>query len=415
MLYWFILTAQQHTMASVTDLVILWDKIEDGAVGLYRQQIKSTISSFGLPREKLGMYARNLCILHTHAFLSNSSGFLEFEELPPNWMPFIEAGLVRTVENTTWKLYPPNRFLVKIFNRYVKWFRWDNIQHLVAAIKASGSVTTLNGKVFKFMFALELCSLSNSLLWTRLASEMNLGPSLDWNPSIAIMEKVDDCVDTNVIYVMKDPDYRKLKTDVVFYAQQNSAPIRVLCQLTVQQSDSTMKANEALQEMLKIPTFSETTTDYRIFLAPKSSIQITQTYKDSYNDNNCYFFDRDSFASMMQLPLDFCNPSQTALSLKMLMDIAKDHDDVESAQNIGMFLPGSSLKRKREEFGDMDEFYEALRERGRSDAHIQIIKKKFEDQLIEASELPRLNDEKLKEIEITQMGLREAILAVLGK
>ena len=53
MLYWFILTAQQHTMTSIADLVLLWDKIEDGAVGLYRQQIESTIKAFGLHLEKL--------------------------------------------------------------------------------------------------------------------------------------------------------------------------------------------------------------------------------------------------------------------------------------------------------------------------------------------------------------------------
>ena len=210
-------------------------------------------------------------MLHTHAFIDNESGYLEFDVLLSNWMLFIEAGLICTAQNGTWKLYPPNRFLVKIFNRYVKWFSWDNIQDLVAAIKASGSVTTLNGKVFEFMIALELCSLSNSLLWTRLTSDMNLGPSLDWNPSIAIMDKVDDCVNMNVIYVVKDQDYQKLKTDVVFYTQQNLTPVRVLCQLTVQKSDSMTKANEALQEMLKIPPVSEM-TDCRIFLAPKSSI-----------------------------------------------------------------------------------------------------------------------------------------------
>ena len=47
---------------------------------------------------------------------------------------------------------------------------------------------------------------------------------------------------------------------------------------------------------------------------------------------------------MMQLPLDFCNLAQTAVSLKMLMDIVKDHGDIESTQNIGMFLPGTYLK-----------------------------------------------------------------------
>ncbi|KAI3632613.1 hypothetical protein MIR68_009719 [Amoeboaphelidium protococcarum] len=416
MLFWFIFTAQQHTMVSEADLLSLWDKIEDGAVGLYRQQIESTIKAFGLSPEKLVIYSRNLCLLHTHAFINNESGYLEFDTLPSNWMPFIEAGLVRTVQNGTWKLYPPNRFLVKIFSRHVNWFNWDNIQHLVAAIKASGGyVATLNGKMFEFMFALELQLQSNSsLLWTRLTSDMDLEPRLDWNPSISIVDKVDDCVDENVVYVMKDPDYRKLKTDVVFYAQQNSIPVRVLCQLTVQKSGSTTKANEALQEMLKIPPLSGT-NDCRIFLAPESSIRVTPTYKANFNDNNCYFIDRDLFATMMHLPLDLYNPSQTAESLKMLMDIAKDQDDVESAQNIGIFLSGSSLKRKRNKFGDMNEFYEALSARGKDARQIGIIRTVFEAQEIGVDELLDLTDGELKEVGVTQLGLRIAILAVLGK
>ncbi|KAI3652582.1 hypothetical protein MP228_002007 [Amoeboaphelidium protococcarum] len=301
-------------MASEADLLSLWDKIEDGAVGLYRQQIESTIKAFGLSPEKF--------------WVGSDSSEWDVE------------------------VVSSKSILGQDISRHVKWFNWDNIQHLVAAIKASGSVSTLKGKVFEFMFALELCSLSNSsILWTRLTSDMDLEPRLDWNPSISIVDKVDDCVDDNVVYVMKDPDYRKLKTDVVFFAQSNSTPVRVLCQLTVQKSDSTTKANEeALQEMLKIPPLSGT-NDCRIFLAPESSIRVTQTYKANYNDNNCYFIDRDSFATMMHLPLDLYNPSQTAESLKMLMDIAKDQDDVESAQNIAIFLSGSSLKRQRNKFG----------------------------------------------------------------
>lgn len=150
LLYWFILSAQKFKLESVSDLEKQWDEIEDMALGLYREQIQSTVKSFGIPPEELGIFARNFCLLHTHAFINNTSGYLEFEELPNNWTPFIESGLIRTRQiGSRWKLFPPNRFLIKIFHKYVKWFTWENIQDLVANIKASVSSESLKGKVFE--------------------------------------------------------------------------------------------------------------------------------------------------------------------------------------------------------------------------------------------------------------------------
>jgi hypothetical protein len=412
-LKWFILSAQKKSLQSSQDLVDQWDNIEKTAIGLYRNQIQSTIGFFGLDRTKLKIYSRNLCWLHTLALTENLNGFLEFDDLPNDWIPFIEAGLIRVRQNGKWKLYPPNCFLVKIFKNYVNWFNWENIQNLVSNISASDSTTTLKGKIFEFLFALELCGLPESPLWDHMKISMKIQQNLNWNPKIRIMEKVDECLNQDFIYVMKDPDWRKMKTDVVFYAQKDNSPVRVLCQLTVQTKNSTSKANESLQEMLKIKPL-DGTIDYRIFLAPKSLINISDIYKKNYNDNNCFFWDRDNFMSILDFPLDFCEPSKTKDSLRVLMDIAKDHNDFESVENIGPFLPGSSRKRKRE-FESMDSFYEALLDYGLNETQKDKVRHVMEFQEVLAKQLSSLTDAKLKEYGLVQGGLREAVLSVIEK
>jgi hypothetical protein len=414
MLYWFILIAQQHTMASVADLVLLWDKIEDGAVGLYRQQIESTIKAFGLPPEKLEIYSRNLCLLHTHAFVNNESGYLEFNVLPSNWMPFIEAGLIRTAQNGTWKLYPPNRFLVKIFNRYVKWFSWSNIRNLIAAINVSTTTHTHKGKVFEYLFALELCSRSDSVVWKKLGSDMKLQPKLNWNPSIWPIGTITNDLDQDKVYVMVDPDRSNSKTDVIFFARKLNSEenVRVLCQLTTQVADSTSKATQSFLSMFPLQA---DIPDYRLFLASHSSVAFPSDHRQQFSGANCFWFDSSQVASMLHFPQDICDPTKTDDSLELLMNFAVSHDEPQVASNIALFLPRSHLKRKREEFATMEEFYEALRERGRSDAHIQIIKKVFEYQLIKIKQLPRLTDEDLEKAGLKQLGLRKAVLALLGK
>jgi hypothetical protein len=63
----------------------------------------------------------------------------------------------------------------------------------------------------------------------------------------------------------------------------------------------------------------------------------------------------------------------------------------------------------------MEEFFAALRARGCDDEDIGIISDVFQKQRIKVGVLHRLTDEKLKEDGLTQRGLREAVLAVLGK
>lgn len=77
------------------------------------------------------------------------------------------------------------------------------------------------------------------------------------------------------------------------------------------------------------------------------------------------------------------------------------------------FLTSSTAPRMSN-FTTMDEFYNALRDKGRPEEQIAIIKQVFKEQLMEAADLPHLTDNDFKEIGMP-MGLRKAILAVLGK
>jgi hypothetical protein len=208
--------------------------------------------------------------------------------------------------------------------------------------------------------------------------------------------------------VIKDPDWRKMKTDVVFYAQKDNSPVRVLCQLSVQKKNSTLKVNQSLQEMLKIKPL-EQIMDYRIFLDPKSSIKMSNICKTNYNVNNCFFWDRDNFVSIL---VDFCDPSKRQDSLGTWMDIAKDHNDFKSVENIGSFLHGSSRKRKRL-FESMDEFYEALNQfEDWDDEDTEEVKKVFKQQRIQLTQLSILTDAKLEKMGLAELGLREVVLSV---
>ena len=66
----------------------------------------------------------------------------------------------------------------------------------------------------------------------------------------------------------------------------------------------------------------------------------------------------------------------------------------------------------------MDDFYTALGNNlgtEKKQRQLDLVRKVFDEQDVEFNTLSRLTDEKLKEVGITQLGLREAILAVLGK
>jgi hypothetical protein len=77
--------------------------------------------------------------------------------------------------------------------------------------------------------------------------------------------------------------------------------------------------------------------------------------------------------------------------------------------------PERDLTTSVSSFSNMDEFYRKLGAKGCTEDDIGIIRNAFDGERIRVGALPRLTDDKLKEYGLKQGGLREAILAVLGK
>lgn len=414
LLYWFILSTMKTNPLSISIFEKQWCKIEDVAIGMYQEQIQGTIKSFGFLPEKLENYSRNLCLLHTILFFDNRDGFLSFEELPPNWLPFIEAGMIRVrKEGTSWRLFPPNRFLVKIFNKYIKWFNWENIQDLLCNIKASEATKTLKGKVFEYLFALELLAPSDSSIWKRLGEDMNIRPKLDWKPKIELIGNINSQLDQNCVYIMIDPAHDTSKTDVVFFASNRTSntPVRVLCQLTTQVKESTIKAKRSFSAMFELE--DDHIPDYRLYLAPKSTVDLPPIHQQKYSDTNCFWIDSTSFNTLLQFSLDFCDPTKTTEAFSELMDFARSQNDRELCAKIGLFVPETTKKRKRE-FDTIDQFYNALKQiEDWEEEDTEIVKKIFKAERIKNSQLSFLTDEKLEKYGLMQGGLREAVLYVI--
>jgi hypothetical protein len=66
LLYWFLLSTGNFKFESIAEFEDKWDKVEQGAIALYENQIKSFRMS-----PDLHVYARNLCLLYTHSFINN--------------------------------------------------------------------------------------------------------------------------------------------------------------------------------------------------------------------------------------------------------------------------------------------------------------------------------------------------------
>ena len=413
----FIQCSAEFSLESVEGLIDHWEEIERGAIIIYREQIKGTINSFGLASDDLEHYARNLCLLHTHLFINCLEGYLKFENLPSSWLPFIEAGLIRVRPERSgkrisgWYVYPPNRFLVKIFNDFVHWFCWENIQDLVANIKASSTTATLKGKVFEYLFALELLATSDSKLWIQLSEKMKIQPKLNWKPSIKMMGTVKANLNQNDVYVMTDPDYKNSKTDVLFFADRmdSKETVRVLCQLTTQVNDSTFKAKTSFLAMFGL--VDDGLADYRLYLAPKATVALPQDHEQQLSSNNCFWIDSSSFGSMLKFSWDLCDPTKTEQSLTELMNFAASLDDKTTARNIANFIPNS--KKRKREFQSMDDFYKALEEYGLNEKQKDKVKTIIEGQEILLKQLATLTDANLQEDGLTQRGLREAVLSVI--
>jgi len=371
------------------------------------------------------IYARNLCLLHTHGFINNEAGFLKFKELPNSWLPFTEAGLirVRTIGHC-FHLYPPNRFLVQIFNEYAKWFTLKNVEQLVSAIKFSSSDHTAKGKVFEYLFALELCSPTDSPLWKELG-KFDLKPLTDWVPTVEKMGLIYSAIDKSNVYVIVDPDRSNSKTDVLFFANSISlnTQVRVLAQLTIQKKNSTEKAQTSFQGMLaylgKGYNFLSTglqrlvlgdgTTDFLLFVSPRSIVDFAPEHKIAFQGSDCHWLDSSNFSSLLRFSLDLCDPENIDNSLNTLTNFALSLDD----KALASWIKPSLNKRKRG-FESMDYFYKSLEAIvGWEKEDTEIVKKVFGVQRIKLSQITTLTDSKLKEDGLTQRGLREAVLSVI--
>jgi hypothetical protein len=359
----------------------------------------------------MGIYARNFCLIHTHAFINNTDGYLQFDDLPNNWVPFIESGLIRIREvGGVWKLFSPNRFLIKIFNKFVKWFTWENVQDLVANIKASSTTTTLKGKVFEYLFALELLATSDSKLWIQLGEKMKIQPKLNWKPSIKTMGTGTSDLSQNEVYVMTDPDYKKSKTDVLFFADRmdSKETVRVLCQLSTQAQDSTFKAKTSFLAMFGLA--DDGISDYRLYLSPRSKVTFPSDHEQQFASSNCFWFDSSNFGSMLNFSLDLCDPAKAEQALTELMDFAASLNDDNTARNISTFIPNS--KKRKREIESMDDFYKALKEYGLDERQKDKVKAIIEGQEILHKQLSTLTDAELEKIGLA-LGLRKAVLSVI--
>ena len=109
--------------------------------------------------------------------------------------------------------------------------------------------------------------------------------------------------------------------------------------------------------------------------------------------------------------------------IRAMEELEKDHDYyIEVEGESELVSPPVSIQAsvrtspaEAKTFTSMEEFYEALRAVGLNEGQMKKIHNVFEEHDIISTVLPRLTDEKLKEDGLTQIGLREAILAVLGK
>lgn len=115
--------SDNNTIVSFQELVDNWEKIEDGACALFDAKILSTYHG------NLDATARNLAILHVTSMRDgNINGNVKVDRMSRHLIIMIEAGLLRVRKSPTgWIITPPNRFLMLIFRKYVRWYTWENV------------------------------------------------------------------------------------------------------------------------------------------------------------------------------------------------------------------------------------------------------------------------------------------------
>jgi hypothetical protein len=87
-------------------------------------------------------------------------------------------------------------------------------------------------------------------------------------------------------------------------------------------------------------------------------------------------------------------------------------DDVQLLKEGATYFVSYIAKQERV-FKSMDAFYDALKDYGKNDVQIEKIKRVLVEQDIDVMELSTLTDAKLKEVGLTQLGLRLAVLSVI--
>ncbi|KAI8925854.1 hypothetical protein BC831DRAFT_512209 [Entophlyctis helioformis] len=422
----FLMASSECRLACVQDLIDQWDIIESEAAVIFKDRIVSTFGG------SLDATARSLALLHATAIATTRKDYVLVPEVSRHFIKLIEAGLLRVRRATggQWTIYAPNHLLLRIFRQYVHWYTWDNIAMLQHLVKSSETVQTLKGKVFEFLFALELCDSADGKLWTFLRNRVKLVPKCSWSPTISFMESIAECNDTSRIYVMQDPDRSGSKCDVVFFAtsQELGTTVRVLVQLTIA-ARGKAKIDESLQGMLAQSAMiidGEQLLDYRLFIAPNYPADSNQGSRNLADRG--YVFTSSALSDAFEFPVNItCNPEATDTAIKHLARMAEAMGELGLVNRIAGDSEQRSVSSKRQrvapqplagtfDFDDMDGFYSALKTRTNvNDDDIRMIAEIFGSQRIDFSILPSLTDNDLKELGIAAMGLRKSILAVLGK
>eukprot|EP00842_Homolaphlyctis_polyrhiza_P001275 jgi/Hompol1/2148/HPOL_005888-RA len=424
----FLKAASKYSLTSVQDLLDSWDRIEDDAVAIFTAKVESTFHG------DLDITARNLALLHAISLASSGSDFVEVLEVSRLFIFLIEAGLLRIrIAGACWKVFVPNRLLVRILHRHVGWYTWENIAMLRSCVQSPLAVHTHYRNGFEYLFALELCDSAIGRLWTFLREKTGLVPLASWSPMICHSSDINDCNDTKGIYIMQDSDHSNNKSSVIFFATEKATgeSVRVLVQLTLA-SCGTSKITQLFDGMLALRPLvvdGEAVKDYRLFFGPKckSDPESDSFYQKNYAENRCQAF---TSCSGLQDAFDFdigviCNPRATDAAVEQLIRMA------EGTGQSGLFNQitdnserlSDSNKRSRAliatrtsafDFVDMNGFYEALKGMGLDEEEIAIIRAIFDKQHIKFSILPLLTDSDLEKYGIEQAGLRMVILDVLG-
>ncbi|KAI8892734.1 hypothetical protein BC833DRAFT_610787 [Globomyces pollinis-pini] len=422
LVYFFLKAASNYSLLSSDDLLEKWTQIEESAIALFKTKIDSTFKG------NLDLVARNLCILHSSAVALNQD-FIDITSISRHLIDLIEAGLLRIHKhNNLWRIFTPNRFLIQIFNDYVQWYTWERLEMLKSLIQASSLTRTQNGKVFEYLFALELCNTPNCKLWNFLSEKANIQPIPSWSPTITQIGNIGDCFDQNCIYVMVDPDRGNSKIDVVFFAQKNGTneTVRVLVQLTIgayTNSKTVQKIEDSFDAML-----DQTTNDYKdycLFIGPKCILTAPRDTRDGFH----IFIKEDNIADSFQLPVEILSdPAAPENSVGLLVQMAEKIGDVYHAKQMAGDFTSLSITNKRVRldeqvtscsqptFTTMEQFYAKLRKEVEiPDAVETFVMPVFNAQLIGSRQLSSITDAKLEKYGIIQGGLRDAILKVLGK